>query len=196
MQSQTDPLRLRAPNGPGPWWRASFIAAITVGLSAAGHLAAGGHLPTAPGLLFLVALATAAGYPLCRTGIARTAVVPLLALVQAALHPAFSFAASPPWDAAAGAATHSHDAAGSSLTMLVHHLVSGLVAAAVVVFTDRVLSELVADRGWLPVLAGPTPEPFVTAVLAATPVLRRQDRSADLVHQAPRRGPPAVRPIG
>lgn len=180
----------------GRMLRASSVAAITVGLSAAGHLAAGGHLPTAPGLLVLVALATAASYPLCRGGIARIAVVPLLALVQAALHPAFSLAASPPWDATAGAATHSHDAAGSSLAMLGHHLISGLVAAALVLFTDRVLSDLVADRRWLPVLAVPRAEPFATAALAATPVIRRQGRSADLVHQAPRRGPPAVVLIG
>lgn len=151
-------------------------------------------MPSAAGLLLIIALATAAGYPLCRTGVSRVALVPLLALVQAALHPAFSLAARPPWMAAATPALR--DTGHSSLTMLLHHLAAGLVAAGVVVFIDRVIADLVADRRLLPILTLPTIEPFGAAMPGAGRATRCHGRLSDLVDQAPRRGPPTAIRIG
>ena len=174
--------------------RATSVAVITVGLSALGHAAAGSRLPSVAGMLLTIALATAASYPLCRFSVSRLALVPLLALVQGALHPLFTMAADPPWDhpVAGGASVHEHAAGAGSVTMLAHHLAAALVAAGVVLFTDRVIADLVADRRLFPVATVPTIEPVGPLVLPAAPVIRCHGRLSDLVDRAPRRGPPAA----
>jgi hypothetical protein len=190
--------------------RASAVAIITITLSALAHLAAGGALPSLPGLLGVVALSAAAAFPLCRGSIARRALVPLLAFAQAALHPLFAMAAAPPWQEAAVATLHPvvldpvaavHSAAtadpaahsahsGSSLTMLLAHLGAALAAASVVLFVDHVLLALIAEHRLRLPTGPPDPLPIGPARTLMSAVVAWRGRVSDLVDQAPRRGPP------
>jgi hypothetical protein len=177
--------------------RSGAVAAISVVVGAAAHGIAGGPLPPAERLILLTLIATGAAFPVYRRSAPGPAAVPLLGLAQSVLHPAFIWAAGTPGDEHANHSAHS---GASGMSMLVAHLAAGLVAAALVVLTDRLLTaavrmrlDLLWDRLWDRLLAvrpglPPPVDRFVTAIPSSPPTRGR--RSA-FIHPAPRRGHPS-----
>lgn len=178
-----------------PWQmlRALVVAVITVGLSAAAHGAAGAPPPALTSTALLTALSATVSLPLLLRWRSPAALVPLLTVTQGALHPAFTAlsAAAPSshagQHAASGMAT---GAGGSTAAMVAAHCAAGLVAASLVVLVDRALAASVLGRVRWPVLSMPNPPEEPARPAAGFDTRGRLGRAADLVHVAPRRGPP------
>ena len=191
--SQARPTSLRCVGSiRGRLLRSGAIAAVSVAVGAAAHGIAGGPLPPAERLILLTLLATGLAFPVYRRSAPGPATVPLLGLAQSVLHPAFIWAAGTPGDEHA---SHSAHSGPSGMSMLVAHLAAGLVAAALVVLTDRLVTAAVRMRWGFPwdrlLAVRPVPpladDRDVTAIPSSPPTRGR--RSA-FVHPAPRRGPP------
>lgn len=75
--------------------RACLISTATLGLAAAAHTAAGGHLPGAPVLLLLAVLSLAPVMFLSRYRLGPAAMAGILTASQTALHQAFTTLAEP-----------------------------------------------------------------------------------------------------
>lgn len=89
--------------------RACLISAATLGLAAAAHTAAGGHLPEAPVLVLLAVLSLAPVMLLSRYRLGLAAMAGILATSQAVLHSAFTtLAGNPNHCTGAGIAAHGH----------------------------------------------------------------------------------------
>lgn len=163
------------------------MAMITVGFSVAAHVAAGGQPPAVGPLALLTALSAVVSLPILLRWRSPAALVPLLTAAQGALHPAFGLLT------ADGAhAGHAMPGAGPwTSTMLLAHLAAGMLAACLVVLVDRALRSAFLGRLERPVLSAPI-------VDGTAPTARPRTRpawlavSADLLHAAPRRGPPAL----
>ncbi|WP_420124361.1 hypothetical protein [Nakamurella sp.] len=173
-----------------PWQAARTVpmAVITVGLSVAAHVAAGGLPPAIGPLALLTALSAVVSLPILLRWRSPAAVVPLLTAAQGALHPAFGLLTD-----GAGHAGHAMPGAGSwSSTMVLAHLAAGLVAATLVVLVDHLLAAAFLGRWQRPVLSTPMPD---RRALGPQPIRTRPvwaAVAAALVHAAPRRGPPAT----
>ncbi len=154
-------VRMSAPQPPPvvaglQWIRAVFVAALTWGAASAGHVAAGGALPSWP---FIVAVVGLTAWPLSlalgrRAGLLR--MIALMSAGQAVMHTALVAAS---WNATGRSyapSGHSHQAptglaevSGShampllpSPAMLLAHLMAALVLGAVLSDGERVLFTL------------------------------------------------------
>ncbi len=163
------------------------MAVITIGFSVAAHVAAGGMPPAVGALALLTVLSAVVSLPILLRWRSPAALVPMLTAAQGALHPAFGLLA----DSGAHAG-HVMPGAGTwSSAMLLAHLAAGLLAACLVVLVDQLLRSAFLGRLQRPVLSSPIvdgaavpPRPRTRPAWVAV--------AADLLHAAPRRGPPAV----
>lgn len=173
-----------------PWQmlRALVMAVVTVGLSAAAHGAGGAAAPTVSSTALLTALSAIVALPLLLRWKAPVALVPLLTAAQGALHPAFGALADAPMSQ--HAAHGMTGGGGSAAAMLMAHLAAGLLAASLVVLLDRSLAAAFHGRTLWPVLSAPIPVAGRTRPACGFDTRGRSHRSVDLVHLAPRRGPP------
>ncbi len=164
------------------------MAVITVGFSVAAHVAAGGMPPAVGPLALLTALSAVVSLPILLRWRSPAALVPMLAAAQGALHPAFGLLA----DSGGAHGGHAMPAAGDwSPTMVAAHLAAGLVAASLVVVVDHTLRSAFLGRLQRPVLSAPA-----LRGASAAPTVRTRPAwaavAAELLHAAPRRGPPVT----
>lgn len=184
--------------------RASGLSALVTALSAAGHVAGGGHAPGATTLGAFAALAFPVAVLLTGRRVRAFAAAVLLALGQAAAHVFFSIAhCVAPGVASGEHAGHVHGTvalAGAvchpagphgtlTASMLLAHAVATILTAVAVATVERALWWLVglfAPLTWdLQVPAMSCPEPPRWAIALASV------RSLHLRAQPRRRGPPA-----
>ena len=162
--------------------RALLGAAEIVGLSAAGHVAAGGGLPPAGYLLALGAAVFVASLSVLTRWLHPWVVLPLVGLCQGVLHVGFAHpAVTDPHHV-----THTAAQPGGAV-MLSAHVVVTIVTALVLLLQSQAVSRL---AGWLDQLVV-SPATFSFAVPGA-PLGRpvRRCRRRLLLAAAPRRGPP------
>lgn len=168
--------------------RSWVIAMIAVGLGAVAHGAAGASVPAPDRLLVVTVVAAVAAFPFYRRSTPGAALVPLLGLAQLVLHPAFVWAGDEP------AAPHAgHGAHAAGWLMLAAHAAAGLLAAALVVLTDRLLAAALRPRRCRLLLTAVLPVEPSTATAgprAVAPIVT--GRLAEFVVRAPRRGPPPI----
>lgn len=163
------------------------MAVITVGFSTVAHVAAGGAPPPVGSLALLTALSAVVSLPVLLRWRSPGALVPLLTAAQGALHPAFGVLS----DASAGDhAGHSMSGSGGWSAMVVAHLAAGLVAASLVVLVDRLLGSAFLGRLQRPVLSAPVVRPTHAGIAPARTRPAWAAVAAELLHAAPRRGPP------
>lgn len=173
------------------------MAVVTVGLSVAAHVAAGGMPPAVGPLALLTALSAVVSLPILLRWRSPVALVPSLTAAQGALHPAFGLLAEPGGHAGHAAMNAGHAAmtgAGPwTPAMLLAHLAAGLLAACLIVLVDHFLRSAFLGRWQRPLLSAPIVD---GAAVAARPRTRPAwvAAAADLMHAAPRRGPPE--PVG
>ncbi|MDF2050067.1 hypothetical protein [Arthrobacter sp. Cr_A7] len=194
--------------------RSGVIAGSGIGLAAAAHTAAGGHLPPVPVLLLLAVLCMAPVMLLSR----RRFRLPIMALIlggsQAALHSAFTALSGPSVHCAGpGVAAHGHhrditipscagtpgsaaELTGHALAalpapaMLAAHLLAIAATAVVLARGEAALWQL---KAWLAPLAAilhpvRLPAAYRVCALPKKAVMKRHTA----VRIPPRRGPPAA----
>lgn len=158
---------------------------------AAGHLLAGGMLPSVPWLLVMAAAVLGTGVLVLRGRVRPLVAVPLLVVAQLLLH-AWLTALTMPTDAmghlddhvAGAGASHAH--ALLDPTMLVVHVAGGLLTAVLWELRARAAEVVVTwTRPPLPPLPArrTTPAPVPTPLALVT---------RHVVAAAPRRGPPVL----
>jgi hypothetical protein len=162
--------------------RALLATLEIVGLSAAGHVAAGGSLPPPGYLLALGAAVFVASLSVLARWLRVWVILPLVGAAQVGLHLGFAHTAVTDPHLAAQAAAEP----GSAL-MVSAHLVVTVVTALVLLLQSQAASRL---AGWLERLLL-TPAPTSSAVPGALLArLVRRCRRRLLLAASPRRGPP------
>lgn len=185
--------------------RATAVTATAVVLASAAHLAAGGAAPGIAGLTTAFVFGTILGTALLsgrRLTVLRTAAT--IAGGQAVFHAVFSWgavstsgadahahASSAAFDSGALDAVHAHDAT----SMLLAHVVAGLLSLAVLLVEVHLLDHLVmlARRAVFRLVdvASPVLVPSAPLRIAAERVAQRP-RTHPVATPALRRGPPAL----
>lgn len=155
--------------------RSLVFGLLTTSITALAHSAAGGAVPTLPGLAVLALTTSATAWPVLRRAWRPAALFTVVGAAQVALHPAFQALAAP-----AGHAGHP-----ATPLMVVVHLAAGLGVVALVLAVDPVIRRWAADRVQRRVPV-PVTGPGIVPILwpPASPVPAR------VVTDAPRRGPP------
>lgn len=164
--------------------RSSVATVEVVGLSAVGHVAAGGPVPDIAGLLALLAVVGGVSAALRQRLLGLRPAVGLVVLGQVAVHSGLTLTG-----AHAGHAAVAHDT-GMALepAMLLAHAASAVVTLAAFLWQEQVLVVLGRAWAWPGTTYAPVSPP-AHPVLPARPGGSFGDL---LAREVPRRGPPAV----
>lgn len=168
--------------------RSLLATAETVGLAAAVHTHAGGHLPPALQLTALSA-GTFLGALALLTGRARLwTIAPAVLVLQVLLHEGFTRLAtgSDPVAAMPGMPTM-HEELGPGTAMVLGHAVIGIVTVLVLLCQDQAVRVL---AGLVSLLVGATP--FIEQIRIRPTWRRVTPLTSVLLSAAPRRGPPVA----
>lgn len=219
MMPVTGGARNAVPTQAGSLWqflRAGVVTALVIGIAAAAHTGAGGHLPAVPLMALLTALIMAPVTALSRRRISLPVLAAILATGQGFLHSAFSALSGQGQGCGpAGIAAHSHHqemvvpecataapadlaeaafATGSGPTaMTAAHV---LATALTVLALGRAEAALWQLRAWLRPLTH-APRPAVLPPVVAVPIPRTasQPRKSPGTRIAAPRGPPGSRTL-
>jgi hypothetical protein len=163
--------------------RALTVTGLILGLAAAAHTAAGGHLPPVPVLGLLAALVLLPVTVLARRRLSLASIAGALGAGQLALHTAFTFLAGPVDQCTAGIAAHGHHqaqtipdcaAAGTGIlalhvpalpgpAMVTAHVLAVAATALLLAHGERVLWRMLAWLAPRAIELRPSPLPQWTA---------------------------------
>jgi hypothetical protein len=170
--------------------RGAAVGASAIGLSLAGHLGAGGSLPTSTTAIVLVALTVAGSVALSGRRWTVSALLTVLLGVQVVFHVAFG-----DHQGATGVAGHHHAAHSLSASMVLAHLLAAVGTSLLLRRGESWCWRLVALLSRPSHVARVSDDSPVLASAARRLLIRHTStvlRSLLLADAQPRRGPPAL----